>query len=58
MASKSLLRPRALCALDFGTSFSGFAFTAVSDGENKIFQWCASLARISRIACVRWLAAR
>ena len=36
-----LLRPRVLCALDFGTTFSGFAFCSLSD-DSKIFQWCAA----------------
>jgi hypothetical protein len=51
MAAKPMLRHRVLCALDFGTTFSGFAFTAVSDDENKIFQWCAPLcAHLARLA--------
>ena len=41
--SEPLLRPRVLCALDFGTTFSGFAFCSLSD-DSKIFQWCAALA--------------
>ena len=49
MAAQPVLRPRVLCALDFGTTFSGFAFTAVSDDENKIFQWCALRSRIARV---------
>ena len=59
MAAKPVLRPRVLCALDFGTTFSGFAFTAVSDDESKIFQWCALLcAHLAHLARLARLAAR
>jgi hypothetical protein len=40
MADKPLTRPRVICALDFGTTFSGFAFAALA-ADGKIFQWCA-----------------
>jgi hypothetical protein len=45
MADTALLRPRVICALDFGTPFSGFAFALVADGN--IFQWCARCASVS-----------
>ena len=38
-------KPRVLCAIDFGTTFSGFAFCSNAEDDAKIFQWCGSEMR-------------
>ena len=41
-----VLAPRVIAALDFGTTFSGFAFCPIAD-DSKIFQWCAACIGVS-----------
>jgi hypothetical protein len=50
MEAPPLLAPRVIAALDFGTTFSGFAFCPIAD-DSKIFQWCAPAAHLH--ACSR-----
>ena len=40
-----------LCAIDFGTTFTGFAFCKMFEDDAKIFQWCEERRRAS--ACER-----
>jgi hypothetical protein len=52
MEAPPLLAPRVIAALDFGTTFSGFAFCPIAD-DSKIFQWCAPAAHLHARARAR-----
>ena len=48
---RTMEKPRVLCAIDFGTTFTGFAFCKMFEDDAKIFQWCEERRRAS--ACER-----